>query len=521
VDADAVESLEQNSRSFAQTWGENLLAFFSRYPAIILAIPSAYLLVAFPPLWKDVDAICQLTLKAGVLNILHFPPVYCFLGRIPFIVAALLTGQPIHGVFAEQAPSLLGIYLLVIAQHIALVASLTYAVVAISGTNRSSRVACAILFASMSGLYTEAHCCGSESIGAAATLAVFGAGITTIREPKISSWIVYGVALFIAIGSRHLNLLLAAWLPVTLILLQLFGLFRRTESVSRLCSIGLAIAIGLVAIGANSVLARVLIASVGDRYRSTLGETLSDRIDSFLQRLPADERLKLSEALSSQERDPLVRQAIQYQATIGRYYSGTGAVLARTVAEAGVPWQLVPAETDRAILAATLRYLRSCHPVLIQVIRDDFLRGLFANNRVIALAPFDCHLASAIAKIERPDIWKALAENRYLNLQDAHQVVKRAKTDLYINRWAHLSLGGWMILEACVSLVAIGCDRRLFALAVVTWSVIASGMIMFLGNMICVYYMDRYALILLITCGIGAASSIAAVAEFGQENSKS
>jgi hypothetical protein len=520
VDAKAVESLEQNSRSFAQTWGENLLAFFSRYPGFVLAIPSAYLLVAFPPLWKDVDAICQLILKAGALNILHFPPVYCFLGRIPFILAAILSGQPVHGIFAEQTPSLLGIYLLVIGQHMALVASLTYAVVAISGTNRTSRLACAIMFASMSGLYAEAHCCGSESIGAAAMLAVFGAGVATIREPKMSDWIIYGIALFVAIGSRHLNLLLAVWLPVTLILLQLFGLSRRTDSVSRLYSIGLAIAIGLVAIGANSVLARVLIASVGDRYRSMLGETLSDRIDSFLQRLPKDERLKLSETLSSQERDPLVRQAIQYQATIGRYYSGTGAALARTVADAGVPWPLVPAETDRAILAATLRYLRSCHPMLVQVIRDDFLRGLFANNRVIALAPFDRYLASAIAKTERPDIWKDLAEYRYINLQEANQVVKRARTDFYINRWARLSLAGWMILEVCVSLVTIGFDRRLFALAVVTWSVIASGTIMFLGNMICVYYMDRYALILLIACGFGAASSIAAVAELGQGNSK-
>jgi hypothetical protein len=520
VAADAVESLEQSSQSFVQRWGENLLTLFSRYPGIILAVPSAYLLVTFPPLWKDVDAICQLILKAGSVNILHFPPVYCFLGRIPFVAAAILTGQPVHGIFAEQTPSLLGIYLLVIGQHVALVASLTYAVVAICGTNRISRVACAILFASMSGLYAEAHCCGSESIGVAATLAVFAAGIAMIRQPGISSWIVYGVALFVAIGSRHLNLLLAAWLPATFMLLKLTERFRMSERIASLYSIGIAIGIGLVAIEANSLLARVLIASVGDQYRSTLGETLSDRIDSFLRRLPADERLKVSETLSSNEKDPLVRQAIQYQATVGRFYSGTEAALTRAIANTGMPGSRVPAETDRAILAATLSYLRSCHPVLIKVIQDDFFRGLFANNRIIALAPFDSHVSGANDRVKRPDAWANLAGYRYINLQDANENLKHARKDHYIGLWAHLPIAGWITFEVCVSLIAVYFVRQVFPLVVVMWTVIATGLTMFLANMVCVYYMDRYALILLISSAIAAAVALAALAEIGIEREK-
>jgi hypothetical protein len=506
-----VESPEQNSQSLKQSWGENLLALFSKYPGIILALPSVYLLVAFPPLWKDVDAICQLTLKAGAANILHFPPVYCFLGRIPFIFASLLTGQPIHGIFAEQTPSLLGIYLLVIFQHVALIAALTYVVVSIGGSSRACRVACAILFASVSGLYTEAHCCGSESIGAAATLAVFGAGIATIRNPKKSSWSIYGIALFATIGSRHLNLLLAAWLPVTFILLELIGWLRKSQNLSHLYSISIAIAIGVAAIGANSLIARVLIASVGDQYRSMLGETLSDRIDSFLQRLPVDERVKLSETLSANESDPSVRQAIQYQATIGRYYSGTDAALARAIKNTGVPGPEVPAKTDKAILSATLRYLETWHPVLLEVIRDDFLRGLSTNNKAIALSPFDSHQSGASDRIRRPDAWTDLASYRYINLQEANQIVKRARKDLYVNLWAHLPLAGWMILAVCVSLVGVYVARKVSPLVFASWTVIATGLVMFLGNMICVYYMDRYALILLITSAVGVATSIGSV----------
>jgi hypothetical protein len=176
----------------------------------------------------------------------------------------------------------------------------------------------------------------------------------------------------------------------------------------------------------------------------------------------------------------LVRQAIQYQATIGSYYSGTDAALARAIANTGVPWRLVPTKTDKAILAATLWYLGSCHPVLLKAVRDDFFRGLLATNRAIALAPFDSHLSRAIDRAKRLDAWVDLAGYRYVNLQDANAIVKHARRDRYIG-------------------------------------LIATGIIMFLGNMVCVYYMDRYALVLLISSAIGAAAALAGIAEIGVE----
>jgi hypothetical protein len=38
--------------------------------------------------------------------------------------------------------------------------------------------------------------------------------------------------------------------------------------------------------------------------------------------------------------------------------------------------------------------------------------------------------------------------------------------------------------------------------------------------MVCVYYMDRYALILLISSAIGAAASLAGIAEIGTQKDK-
>jgi hypothetical protein len=98
--------------------------------------------------------------------------------------------------------------------------------------------------------------------------------------------------------------------------------------------------------------------------------------------------------------------------------------------------------------------------------------------------------------------------------------VKHARKDRYIGLWAHLPIAGWIMLEISVSLVVAYFARASFPLVVVTWTVIATGIIMFLGNMVCVYYMDRYALVLLISCAIGAAAALAGIAEIGVEKDK-
>jgi hypothetical protein len=50
---------------------ESLVRLVGKWPAIVLSIPSIYLLSSFSPLWKDVDALGQLLAPASALNILH------------------------------------------------------------------------------------------------------------------------------------------------------------------------------------------------------------------------------------------------------------------------------------------------------------------------------------------------------------------------------------------------------------------------------------------------------------------
>jgi hypothetical protein len=130
---------------------ESLVRLVGKWPAIVLSIPSIYLLSSFSPLWKDVGALGQLLAPASALNILHYPPLYCFVSRIPFFItswiANLWVSRPLHGLFEQQEPSLEGIYLPVIVQHIALIAALAYTTLCLT-SSRSVRCVLALLLAS-------------------------------------------------------------------------------------------------------------------------------------------------------------------------------------------------------------------------------------------------------------------------------------------------------------------------------------------------------------------------------------
>jgi hypothetical protein len=192
-----------------------IVRIFGKWPAIPLSIPSIYMLCAYPPLWKDVDALGQLLAPASALNILHYPPLYCFLARIPFLITSWLAGvgtnAQLLNIFEQQQPLYEGVYLLVICQHIALVAALTYMVVSLT-SNRAMRCALGLIVACFSALYTHAQCCGSEAMSIAATFAMLGAAASIIRGAFYSGFIVYGVASLGAIGSRHLNVIFLIWL---------------------------------------------------------------------------------------------------------------------------------------------------------------------------------------------------------------------------------------------------------------------------------------------------------------------
>jgi hypothetical protein len=101
----------------ASAW---LVQAIGTHPLPVLILPAIYFLVRFPPFWNGIDAVCQLVFPAGSVNILHHPPLYCFLARIPFWIADHASQGSSGTIFSHQHPSLAAIYLLVCCQHAAL-----------------------------------------------------------------------------------------------------------------------------------------------------------------------------------------------------------------------------------------------------------------------------------------------------------------------------------------------------------------------------------------------------------------
>jgi len=168
------------------------VATVGRHPALFLSLPSLYLLLAYPPLWKDVDALGQLIWRAGWANILHYPPLYCFTGRIPFWIGdcihALLGGQslPPLRLFSEQHPTGLGIETLIIAQHAGLIIALTLLVRTAARTSLARGVI-ALGCIAASSLYAQQQCAGSEASGVSAVILVCVTGLWVYRK-SIGQW---------------------------------------------------------------------------------------------------------------------------------------------------------------------------------------------------------------------------------------------------------------------------------------------------------------------------------------------
>lgn len=485
-----------------------VITFLGKWPAIVLSLPSLYLLSSYPPLWKDIDANNQLLGPISDLNILHFPPVYSFAGRIPFVLATWFGEggrQPFPSLFAQQRPPLEGFYLLVLIQHVLLISALSYVVTALT-QNRAVRCLFAVLLASTSALYTHAQCCGSEALGISATLAVLAAGVSIARRPSQTSWIIYGFALFLGIGSRQINLLLALWLPLTFAFVSLARKYRwcRPTTESKYWRAALiALTVGIGAAGLNRGITQLLIASVNDDYRTTLGRTLSDRIASFLDRLPIKERLELARDLAAKTTNPEVKVAIMAQATDGSFYEGSSVTIAAQLSRLAPAGTNIAAERDRAVLAACVRYLLTMHPLLIEVIWHDFVKGsISVDNATIALSPFYANAYPALDRVRHPDLWAGVTGLEALtsvNLLQATLVLDRSKNDSYVLLWKNVPLGVLITVSFLIGVAVCILDKKIPEQVLVGLLALGTGVTLFAVNCVCVYYMPRYSLPVLTT----------------------
>jgi hypothetical protein len=494
------------------------LRMLGRHSFVVLSVPSAYLLLVYPPLWKDVDALGQLILPADATNIFHFPALFGFSARLIFWLGDFLPTWRTPNLLALQRPTLQGIYTLVVFQHLALILSLGLLCKTI--TKREGLRGVFVLgccFAS--GLYTNALLCGSEawSIWATIFLFAFGLRLYALQGHETLSWIGYGFSLVFAIGSRHINLLLGFWLVGLFIIAGILRLRYPHQSglSSRpLIKAGLALLLLAAAVLGNNFLEFYLATRAAVEPRTTLGRTLSDRVDSFLTQLSPGARAALARKLIATTPDRNVRLAIEDQATTGSYYQGTGAQLEEQLRAAGFNGEHLQAEEDRIILKATLIYLKTLHPVLLQVIWKDILKGFAeTSNFSLATDPFAENAATGKYRLDDPDLWSPLNTLSSTFLPESAAWLDRSTVDVYLKgriikgfRRQHLdSILFWTVLSLGLCFV----NRwGVFGQAIPALTILLTGIGIYATTMVCVYFMTRYALPLWVCVLIALGLSI-------------
>jgi hypothetical protein len=475
-----------------------LLAWLGRHPLVLIVLPSLWLLVRYHPFWKDVDAVAQLLAAAGVSNILHCPPGYCFLGRVPFGVVGALTQGSAPGIFSEQAPTLLSLQVLVFFQHAGLWASLRYFLFSVSWSDARRGIA-TVLLASVASFYTFAHTAGSEAMTAVSWLAVFGSGLRILFRPSAKiGWVIYAVALWLAVGSRTVNNVLLLWLPTAvagLVGYQPLTKSHRSDLTQNLRHGLLAVVVGAGVFGVEKGLVSVLCHRFSTIERSTDGETFSDRIGTLVATLPAEEKAKFRTASLALARSPAVRVAIEAQFEFTSYHLGGYAEIERFLYQEGWRGEELAAEQDRVILEATLCLYRAAPRKFFGLILKEFARTWATSDYRIARAgPFATfQFARSLALVNNGD-----RPAPFLDLPDPLSMLDAVDADPVICHWENIPLIVWFVMFLLIGIVRRlrrTISRLLFFLAL---SFVAVGAVADLAACVFAYAQPRYTLPLLI-----------------------
>jgi hypothetical protein len=291
---------------------------------LILSIPSLYIFLTLPPLWRDEDAFNEIASTFAPRGILHYLPGYSLGGRLIVfagsIVGSLLSGHGIPYLSIDKTPlNDTGIYTLIVVQHLFLVLSLFYAVRTLSD-HFPMRVLFATLFALTPCVYIYANCIGSEAFSNPLVYLVAASGWSCLKEPELNKrkkFVYFGLLMAAAL-TRQINMVLAAGLPIALLPLAAKELIRM--GVAGTFSSGPSrflytrrfvtfVVVGLTAIGTSVLVQQTMCWMFRVPFRSTFGETFQYRL-GYLEGLPEQERTAILTRISVNLGDPVVTEAL-------------------------------------------------------------------------------------------------------------------------------------------------------------------------------------------------------------------
>ena len=374
---------------------------------LILLLPSIYILLTVPPLWRDSDGFNEIASTFAPKGIIHWLPGYCLCGRLIAILFGiagnLLQGRGMPPLSISITPlNDLGVYALIVFQHLFLVCSLYYFVR--KATDRPmARVLCAAFFALTPWMYVYANCIGSEAFSNPLIVFVAAVGWNCLEAPELGTrnLLPYLALLVAASLTRQINGLLVGLLPIAVLPVAVGELLkvRKREPVGWLSRLHHArrllifAGIGVIAVGL-SIFAQIVLCWVCRvPFRSTLGQTFEWRL-AYWRDLPAVDRSMITQKIDAKIADPVVTDALEglnqslsqgdewknmflfYRIDENLTQSGLKDMQLRT-------WQI-----DLKLNRIALAVLCSMEPHYLSAVWSDFMQAPLFSQSDLAYAPF-------------------------------------------------------------------------------------------------------------------------------------
>jgi hypothetical protein len=375
---------------------------------LILAIPSLYIFLNLPPLWRDQDAFDEIVSAFAPKCIIHFLPGYCFGGRLIIfagsIVAGLLGGHGLPRLSISDTPLTdSGICTLIVVQHLFLIFSL-FCVVTTLSNRFPIRVLFAVVFALTPWPYIFANCIGTEAFSNPLVylVAAFGWKCLRTTELKKRDVLFYFGLLLAAALTRHINVLLATCLPIALLPLagkELIARIARINSVPgqrrfrHIQRLLVFVVAGLSAIGSSLLVQQTMCSMFRVPFRSTFGETFLYRL-SYLAELSEQERTVILGRISISLADPVITEALAaLDRSLNRKEGWEDLFVEERISEildrSGLRnRQLRAWQTDLKLNRIAANVLLSGEPNYLELVWASFVVSPFFSQTDLAHAPF-------------------------------------------------------------------------------------------------------------------------------------
>lgn len=375
---------------------------------LILSLPSIYVLLTLPPLWRDSDGFNEVASTFAPKGIIHWLPGYCLGARLILlgagIVGSLLGGHGIPYLSISITPlNNVGIYTLIVVQHLFLVFSLLYGVNTFCSHFLLRAVFSAFL-ALTPWIYIYANCIGSEAFSNPLVYLILAYGWKCLRANEFSRErvLLYFVLLVGAALTRQINALFAALLPLALLpptmgeLIQSGARSYCSDRQSRFYSgrrVLIFIVIGLCAIGTSVVVQQGMCWLFRVPFRSTFGETFEWRL-SYLNGLSEEERTKIIDQISTRLGDPVTTEALEaLNRSLNQGDNWTDMFLFYKIDEILVrsgfsDMQLRTWQVDLKLNRIATCVLLSAEPHFLRAVWSDFAKWPLFTQMDLAYPPF-------------------------------------------------------------------------------------------------------------------------------------